>query len=277
MTSINDVLHARSWRELNIPKTRENLRDLQRNFHPDVNNDPNAHEAFVKVMSLFEGPDFMLRVVEGISTEAHLIGWRMHNSFDDRKIVAVRALEQLAQLPDKFNRFFPKIHDFGPDHLTVSYGEGWWFLDDFGKFDSKTAVWIAKRAAAAVLKASEVGLVHGNINPKTVVLLPSEHGLMLDGWWHSVKSGERLQLKPEAHTPAKYFGGAPADEQLMVAQLAAMLTDRAEADKLLAETFKKFSIGGKAKDFFNEVDTVAKKLYGPPSWHVLENPSVPMI
>ena len=275
--NVDTVLKAETWRQLNVPKTKDSLRDMQRQFHPDMNADPKAHEAFVKAMSLFEGADFVSRVATGVATATHLIGWHMHKDFEDRKEPAVRALEKLSKLDPKFARFFPKVYDWGPDHVTIQYGAGWWFVEDFDKFDSRTAVWIAKRAGAAIIKAAECGLVHANINPKTVVLLPSEHGLMIDGWWHSVPAGERLQLKPEASTPAKYFGGAPADEQLMVAQLAVMLTDRAEADKLLAETFKKYTIGGKAKSFFNDVDTVAKKLYGPPSWHVLEQPSVSMI
>jgi len=275
---ITKIMTAKTWRALNIPKTKDALRDLQREFHPDVNTDPNAHEAFVKLVPLFEGPDYQLRVANGTATTAHAIAWSMEKDFDDRKIVAVRALEQLAKLPAEFNRFFPKIHSFGPDHLTLNYGEGWWFVEDFPKFDSRTAVWIAKRGAAAIKKAAESGIVHGDINPRTVALLPSEHGLMLDGWWHSVELDSRLALKPDAPTPARYFGGAGADEKVMVAQLAAMLTKTSDADKLLLETFKKHSFGvANARDFFNEVNDVATKLYGPAKWHPLDVPAVPMI
>lgn len=278
MVSVAEVLSAKTWRALKMPKTKDSLRDLQRALHPDVNPDPQANDAFAKAMSLFEGPDFMLRVANGTATESHLIGWNPTKDFGDRNIVAVRALEQLAKLPDEFRRFFPKIHDFGPDHITVAYGEGWWFVEDFPEFDSRTSVWIAKRGAAAIKKAAESGIVHGDINPKTVVLLPSQHGLMLDGWWHSVKLGSRLALKPEAPTPARYFGGAEADEKLMVAQFAAMLTSRSNPDKVLLEAFKKASLGTMdAEKFFNLVSDAATKLYGPASWHELNVPSVPMI
>lgn len=251
---------------------------MQREFHPDVNKDKLANEAFTKVTALFEGPDYKLRVASGTATDNHMITWSMEKDFGDLKAPAVKALEKLSTLPDEFSRFFPKLKDYGPDHLTTSYGEGWWFMEDFPAFDSRTVVWIAKRGAAAIIKASEKGLVHGDINSRTIVLLPSEHGLMLDGWWASVPVGERIQIKPTGRTPNKYFGGAPADESMMVAQLASVLTIKSNPDKLLLETFKKYAVaGGKAKAFFKEVDDVAKGLYGPPSWHELSNPTVPMI
>lgn len=278
MVTVEEILKAKNWNALVLPKTKQSLKDLQRKVHPDVNNHSKANDAFVKLTELFNNPDYNLRVATGSATDNHEIIWQPRPEFNDRLSIALSSFKKLDKLPEEFRRFYPKVNKSGLDHLTVSYGEGWWFVDDFPKFDSRTVVWIAKRGAAAIRKAAECGLVHGDINPNTVVLLPSKHGLMLDGWWHSVKIGDRLVLKPEAPTPAKYFGGAPADENLMVAQLAAMLTKVSEPDRLLLETLKKHSVGTTdATTLFNDVNNIATKLYGPASWHPLSNPSVLMI
>ena len=63
---INQVLEAKTWRSLGVPKTKDELRKFQRELHPDKCSDPRAKDAFAKIMALFEGPDYDLRVAASL-------------------------------------------------------------------------------------------------------------------------------------------------------------------------------------------------------------------
>lgn len=108
--------------------------------------------------------------------------------------------------------------------------------------------------------------------------MPSEHGLKIDGWWGAVSHGKRLVLRPDGQTPPKYLGGAVADDRIDVAQAAAMLLSVSKPDTLLAEVLQKHSTNpGNPVGFFTDVDTVARSLYGKPTWHPLAVPQTQMI
>jgi hypothetical protein len=160
--------------------------------------------------------------------------------------------------------------------LLVQYAaraEDWWFASAFERLDGRTAVWVAKRFAAAIIEAAAMGWVHGDIHPGTVVICPAEHGLRLDGWWSAVRLGERLTVKPAAPTPPRWLGGAGASEQLSVAQAAAYLRT-VTAPKRLIEVFDEHATNpGSAGQFFSDVREVAHRVYGKAVWHELAEPA----
>lgn len=277
--TVDEVLSAKNWGSFNLEKTKDRLRNLQFQFHPDRNTDPRAHDAFIKINELFEGADYDLRVASGIKTTDHKIIWKPKATFEDRLSVARSRLTSLSNLEDKFAMFFPRNIGDNLDELTVEYGRGWYFIGDYGfLFDSRTVVWMAKRLAGALNQSTKLGFVHGNISPDTVAIMPAEHGLKIDGWWHSVKVGERLALKPDTKTPPKYFGGFTADNKIDIAQSAAMLQDVSKSDKLIAEVLSKHSVNpGTPVEFFNDIDDAARRLYGKNSWHPLALPKQQMI
>lgn len=279
MVALEIVLEAKSWRQLGVPKEKEELRKLQVAVHPDRCKDPRANDAFVNLMALYNGPDYTLRVAEGVSTEDHKIVWTPKKGFEDRLSPARAALTRLHDLDPKFSMFFPTNEGVGLDKLTLSYGEGWWYLSDFPTpLDSRTIVWIAKRLAGALHQSNKLGFAHCNINPSTVLLLPTEHGLKIDGWWGAVTHGKRLVLRPDGLTPPKYLGGAVADDRIDVAQAAAMLLSVGKSDKLIEETLQRHAkTPGTPVKFFEDIDNTARRLYGKPKWHPLEVPKTQMI
>ena len=277
--SVECILASVTWDDLGLERTKANLRSLQSAYHPDACSDSRAGDVFAKVMSLYEGPDFRLRLATGRREGDHLVRWTVEPGFGDRSSVMDAAHRDLAKLEDRFARFFTRVTTGGTgDERVVDYGEGWWFLSAFTALDSRTAVWVAKRLAAAVAQAAERRWVHGDINASTVVIKPAEHGLMLDGWWSAVRVGDPLVIRPTASTPPRYFGGANADAKLGVAQSAALLLQRFKLDDPLKHLFEHLANAPvEPSEFFKQVETVSTTLYGKPSWHPLANPDSPMI
>lgn len=262
---IEQVLTARSWRDLGLAKDKGSLRTLQFNLHPDRCADPRASDAFARLSDLFNAPDYDRRVATGTKGNGY-IDWTMKTGFEDRSKTAINISKKL---PKDTISFFAPVDS----NMRTTYGDGWYFISDFDKFDSRTAVWLAKRLAAAAHTLEIHSVVHANINPDTVVINPEVHGLKLDGWWHAVSAGERIVLKPEAKTPSNFLGGTPASSNLDVAQFSAMLCEKTDADDKLVNIFKRNALTpSKPIEFFREVDKTAGELYGK-KWHPLEVPN----
>ena len=66
MSIVEMIDSAKVWSDLNAPKTQNDLRKLQRMVHPDINHEPGANAAFVKLTELFNAPDYDLRVASGV-------------------------------------------------------------------------------------------------------------------------------------------------------------------------------------------------------------------
>ena len=278
MVEISAVLSATSWVQLGVPKNKIELRKLQAELHPDVCKDHRANGAFANLMKLYNGPDYDLRVASGVATGAHQIVWTPKPTFEDRLALARTALTKLHNLKGDFARFFPENQGNDPKELTVAYESGWWFLNSYTSFDSRTVVWIAKRLAGALNQSNKLGFAHCNISPATVLIMPEEHGLRIDGWWSAVSHGQRLQLRPDTKTPPRYLGGAAADDKLDIAQAAAMLLSMSKPDKMIAEVLQKHTVNPtNAVRFFEDIDDAARRLYGKNSWHPLALPKTQMI
>lgn len=281
--TVEAALQAGRWEDLGLPRTKQALRSARLALHPDVNPAPGASDAFARLEILFAAPEFKLRVAHGFRGRDTGINWTAESGFTDLLDVALRAHRDLEDA--KHRRFFPRVTpatsraDYS---MYTRYGiagkERWWFLNEFPDLDGRTVVWVAKRLAAALVQAQEAGWVHGDVNPATVAIQPAEHGLQLDGWWYGVKHNERVTVRPTSpHTPPRYLSGSPADIRLSVAQGAGMLKDKLRAGEpealksMLAENTIR---PGMPDRFFANVESVAKRVYGGPSWHPLAEPGV---
>ncbi|MFZ1412244.1 MAG: hypothetical protein WAS07_12355 [Micropruina sp.] len=278
MVTVEQVLSASTWSALVLPRTEDTLRRLRRQFHPDVFPDPRATAVFTRLEVLFGAPEFQLRTFAGQRVQgSNAIEWTPKPGFEDLVGVADAALRTLARSNNP--RFFTSRQDVASTRpgMRVNYGEAgerWWFLSAFDPLDSRTAVWVAKRLAAAITTAGEAGWIHGDIHPGTVVLMPAEHGLKLDGWWSAVRSGEKLAVAPSAKTPPRYLNGAEADPRLSVGQVAATLLAVTDADHLLQAVFARHSVSpGEPRAFFDDVDLAASELYGKRAWSPLADPT----
>lgn len=260
---VAEILKAKTWRNLNVE--RSDIKLLRKQFHPDVNKDPQAHDAFVRLNELFGGPDFGNRYASATKDGSHTV-WRPKPGFEDLQSNAVAALRQLSK--SKEPMFFPTLSGVDNDYFSVRYGSGWYLLSDFNQLDDRTLVWIAKRAAAALIYAGD--LVHGDINESNIFINPRVHGLMLDSWQASVKVGQRLICKP-AFAPPAYLGGKPADHNLSVSQVVHTLTKFGPFDKLLQQTLNEVKT---PEELLKQIDRAAQRLFGSPKFHELNEPKI---
>lgn len=279
------VLSAKKWSELGLPHDRNGLKSAQRRVHPDVCHHPEASSAFAALTILFDAPEFSVRLAEGQRTGVrdHEIKWTVLSDSDKDLVKSAWT----AMSAFKNERWVPKARrSHGTDlSLDVEYGEGWWFLSDFSpeSLDGRTSVWVFRRLLAAIAVCSaDNGIIHPSVDASKIVVNPREHGLMLDGWWGAVKTGERLVVAPDSvFTPPKYLHGGDADEMMSVSQSAATVLDSftfedAPNVKASLEGFKIRPRG--ARSVFDEFARSVKEDFGSESkWHELPEPTSPMI
>lgn len=269
MVSPETVLTARRWADLGLPHDQAGLRVAQRAVHPDMCSEAGAADAFMRLKSLFNAPDVDLRIATG-TYGSGAVTWAFGDADADLAEVAwsahrdIRATDGLWAAEATLNS----------DHttLTCDYGPGWWWLSDFGVLDERTVVWVAKRLMALAAIAAKHNVVHGDIHPATVALLPAGHGLRLDGWWTGVRVGLPLAVRPVAPTLGRFTKGAPATPELMVSQSAKMLLDH-EAGPL-TKTLNDLWLRPTGPDAaFHTIDRIAHDAFGKPTWHPLAAPT----
>ena len=168
--------------------------------------------------------------------------------------------------------FFPVVDEATNDSYYAKLDSGWYLLDDFDSLDARSTVWIAKRMLAAIIYSGDI--IHGDINATNVLVHPEMHGLIIEGWQASVQAGTPLICKP-SYAPTKYFGGAPADQQLSVAQAMDVLTKRFSDDSLLSELYVENRLSPQSPAaLFDKIDKTAQKLFGPNKFHKLNKPNI---
>lgn len=271
MTStVEAILAARTWADTGFEHSRSGLRRAQSRVHPDICREPGADDAFMRLQTLFDAPDVDLRLAKG-RFRGGSIAWEFATG--DRDLLE-RALEAQGALwkPSEPVQWVPEpIRDSMA--LESRYGPGWWFLSQFGKLDGRTVAWVWKRLLAAIATAESTGWVHGDINASTVALLPSEHGLRLDGWWTAVPVGSPLSVSPTASTPPAFLSGDPVDSRVSVAQAADLLLQHFPGRELGALLGQLRLRPVLALEAFEQGERAIQADYGPPKWHVLETPT----
>jgi hypothetical protein len=66
-----------------------------------------------------------------------------------------------------------------------------------GGLDLRSVAWIWRRMLFAIGNAHAAGVYHGDITPKTVRILPAEHGLVLTNWTRAYAGNLVPPIKPE--------------------------------------------------------------------------------
>ena len=267
---VNIVLNATSWDQLGLERDKTGLRKAQVRVHPDVCKHPQANLAFTKLKSLFHAPDVSLRLAAG-----RFGGGSIYWSFDalnsdllDRAEKAQNALWKSSEPV----QWVPEPHR---NKLTLEsrYGPGWWLLSAFKELDERTIAWIWRRLLTVIHLAEREGWVHGDINANTVALLPSEHGLRLDGWWTAVPFGASLEVSPYAFTLPRYLSGNPTDTELSVSQSAALLLESGKTSPALGKFLYEMRLRPiPVEKAVHRGEAALKKDFGGSKWHPLPAP-----
>lgn len=145
--------------------------------------------------------------------------------------------------------------------------------------DGRDIIWILKRLLVAVGNAHEQGIIHGNINPYSVLVSPDLHGVILKDWEYSVEKDAHLVAvwaKFQNWYPERILTKAKkVDEGLDIRLIANTMLSLANKTTLPVSllTFLKREMirevdGPKsASRLITHLGAVAEKSYGVPEYH----------
>lgn len=134
--------------------------------------------------------------------------------------------------------------------------------------------WIFKRILIGLGNAHELGIIHGAINPDSILIHPEQHGLIIRDWQYAVEDGEALSAIPmtnKALYPQYVFDKEEAHKELdfYLAANTMELLYRDDMPKGLRAFFNgcKLSKMPFADDLLGEFDFILEKVYGEKSFH----------
>lgn len=134
--------------------------------------------------------------------------------------------------------------------------------------------WIFKRILIGLGNAHEIGLVHGAINPDSILIHPELHGLVIQNWQYAVEDGQTLSALPASHKalyPSYVFDKKPAHKELdfYLAAKTMELLFRKDMPKALKAFFNGCKLNSMpfADELLGQFDFVLEKVYGAKSFH----------
>lgn len=300
MLTIPEIISSHRWEDLystDQNEARKQYRAYVRIVHPDVNDDPQASAAFIKVQRyyalaqtgvkssttskpstavkiLLEDDVFTLTKVEG------KLFWFVRNAKDNDLVQHIpQLLETLKATRGAV--FFPQVGTplkdaKGRSGVQVNYPERTWSLSHFHDIADRNIVWIFKRILVALILTQESGYVHGNLSAKSILIIPEDHGLLLDNWGYAVKQGQKLKIKPESYVPDRYLKGSVADSWVDIASSADLMLQMGVSNmhprlKNFFTALKKYTAADPAQ-ILQEFEELTVEVFGAPRFNVLEVP-----
>lgn len=191
------------------------------------------------------------------------------------------------EVDPKYNAFYPtylESFQFSIDGkvrniIAHARPEGFYSLtevmEDYPKgIHGRDIAWIFKRILIGLGNAHEVGLVHGAINPDSILIHPELHGLIIQNWQYAVEDGGTLSALPASHKnlyPSYVFDKKPARKELdfYLAAKTMELLFRDDMPKALKAFFNgcKLNTMPFADELLGQFDFVLEKVYGAKSFH----------
>jgi hypothetical protein len=146
--------------------------------------------------------------------------------------------------------------------------------------DAHAAVWIWRRLLEALGFLHEKGIVHGAVLPQHLLVEQGEHGLRLVGFGCADRPGAPLAAvvsRYEAFYPRDLLERQelqPAHDLSMSARCIAFALGSAAPDRLraLLEAVAAGKHAADARALHGQLGTLARELFGPPSFHPLVLP-----
>lgn len=161
--------------------------------------------------------------------------------------------------------------------------------------DARTAVWMLKRTLDQLGWLHRQGLVHGNVTPQHILVHPRDHGTVLCGWSRLTKVGQPIAARsPEyrLYYPLSVWEGGPVSPRTDIIMavrclfviLGGNVRDGTLPDGVHEEFANLIHLNATEEDlkgqytdaweFLQEVDRVAKIVYGKSKFHPFEMPTV---
>ena len=70
-----------------------------------------------------------------------------------------------------------------------------------GKLDPRHAAWITSRMSNLTCYLEYAGITHNDLSMENIFICPEHHtAMIIGGWWHSAKSGERMKRRQTGRT-----------------------------------------------------------------------------
>lgn len=131
--------------------------------------------------------------------------------------------------------------------------------------------WIFKRVFMALGMAHDLDIVHAGVSLDSFYIHPEEHGIILNDWQYSQKTGNTLSAVPFTDGyPQKFLDKAPVTpdlDLLLASKIALELYN--DDDWRITRFFKLLgkSSGKNGAFWFNEFDWLLRQVYGKPTFH----------
>jgi len=205
-------------------------RDLIKQLHPDVNNDPRAPAAFIRLSEYYKyitGSPVKTGIKDSVITK--IINWdtigepivgdvttiytttdnkiiKLVNSGSDNDLMDLQKSNLMAVITNPLfekNKwvlhYIPKVLGYGTFggknfHLMEDYRIGYFTLEELIKrnclTDFRHIVWIVNRVLTLLHYSHSVGLVHGAVVPNHILIDNVNHGAKLIDWTASAAPGK---------------------------------------------------------------------------------------
>jgi len=143
-----------------------------------------------------------------------------------------------------------------------------------GPIEPVHAAWIFRRILAVIGTAHSCGVIHGSVLPQHILITPENHGAVLIGWTHSVRSGS-LQTASATFQDwlPRDVGSRPAKPSLDIALAAKTmlwLTDPSMPKQMLMFFNGCLLNATDAFALHEEFGDVLQTIYGKPKFHKLD-------
>lgn len=131
--------------------------------------------------------------------------------------------------------------------------------------------WIFKRVFMVLGMAHDLDIIHAGVSLDSFYIHPEEHGIILNDWQYSQKSGNVLSAVPFTDSyPQKFLDKSPVTPDLDLLLTSKIALELYNNDDWRITRF--FNLLGKSSGkngafWFNEFNWILEKVYGKPKFH----------
>lgn len=164
-------------------------------LHPDVCHLPHSIEAFVKLNQLkseFDRGKIIKDDAGEFEVKNNVASFR-----GDEKLLQV-SYDHFQMLKEKRDKASLSFHKYIPEGMGLTSDLQVMFKERTVPVSrlvlpQKHVLWILSRLLETCAWFSQIGYVHGGLNPESILIVPETHGIIIGSFYHLTKKNQRLR------------------------------------------------------------------------------------